>query len=378
MNRMEWDIDEIRRLRSLKFGWVMIADKIGCHRNTLSHWRRRVEYSDDLLTITDAELDVLVAKVLEGRKNEGQMELWARLQGMGYDITRQRVRNCIDRVQHEEKEERKKKKRKRKVYESAGPHHCWHIDGWHKLIRYNMVVHGCIDGYSRTLIYLTIMDNNRSKSTMQLFDAAVKEHQVPAAVYCDHGGENVRIADFMHANRPDDEFDPVKVGSSKHNTRIERLWRDARNVVLDFYITLFRSYEKDGMLLTDVRTMFLLRYMFIPRIQADLDRFIVTWNGHHISTEGYRSPLQLMEMAAGSMPPPVDDLTYVTYPSDTDVLLPGQPNVEVDALGSPFNEEQFDEFEQHVIALSIDDTIDQLTVKFSDALNLAEEILAVL
>jgi hypothetical protein len=34
--------------------------------------------------------------------------------------------------------------------------------GNHNLVRYNVVVHGCIDGFSRAIIYLVCVDNNQS------------------------------------------------------------------------------------------------------------------------------------------------------------------------------------------------------------------------
>jgi len=37
-------------------------------------------------------------------------------------------------------------------------------------------------------------------------------------------------------------------GKSKHNTRIERLWRDVYNVVNDFYYILFHEFETLGIL----------------------------------------------------------------------------------------------------------------------------------
>ena len=42
----------------------------------------------------------------------------------------------------------------RRVYNVPGPHHLWHNDGHHKLIRYGLVTHGCVDGNTRTIIYL--------------------------------------------------------------------------------------------------------------------------------------------------------------------------------------------------------------------------------
>jgi hypothetical protein len=42
----------------------------------------------------------------------------------------------------------------RRVYNVPGPNHLWHMDGHHKLIRYGLVTHGCIDGHTRVVIYL--------------------------------------------------------------------------------------------------------------------------------------------------------------------------------------------------------------------------------
>ena len=37
---------------------------------------------------------------------------------------------------------------KRRVYHAEGPNAIWHIDGHHKLIRWCLVTHGGIDGFS--------------------------------------------------------------------------------------------------------------------------------------------------------------------------------------------------------------------------------------
>ena len=42
----------------------------------------------------------------------------------------------------------------RRVYNVPGPQHLWHNDGHHKLIRYGLVTHGCVDGKTRTIIYV--------------------------------------------------------------------------------------------------------------------------------------------------------------------------------------------------------------------------------
>jgi hypothetical protein len=42
----------------------------------------------------------------------------------------------------------------------------WHHDGHHKLIRYGLVTHGCVDVYSRTIIYLGIQLVNNALSEL--------------------------------------------------------------------------------------------------------------------------------------------------------------------------------------------------------------------
>jgi len=39
-------------------------------------------------------------------------------------------------------------------YKVKGPKSLWHIDGNHKLIRWRIVIHGGVDGFSRIPIYL--------------------------------------------------------------------------------------------------------------------------------------------------------------------------------------------------------------------------------
>ena len=67
-------------------------------------------------------------------------------------------RDSIHRVDPEGVEERSRKRIKRAVYHSDGPHYCWHIDGNHKLIRWGIVIYGCIDGCTRNVIYLAVID----------------------------------------------------------------------------------------------------------------------------------------------------------------------------------------------------------------------------
>lgn len=83
-------------------------------------------------------------------------------------------------------------------------------------------------------------------------------------------------------------------GSSVHNQRIERLWRDTFRCVGQVYYALFYEMEDSGVLNPDYDgDLFSLHYLFLPRINAQLLQFVNAWNRHPLRTENGLTPLQL-------------------------------------------------------------------------------------
>jgi hypothetical protein len=236
------------------------------------------------------------------------------------------------------------------------------------------VIHGCIDGDTRTVIYLEALDNNLSTSTIVLFKDAVKRYQLPARVRGDKGGENVLIAEWMikyslYGNA-------FLVGRSTHNTRIERLWLDVRKNVVDFYRNFFKSLEDFGLNINMLIDVYVLQYLFLPKINFELKEFIQAWNHHGLSTENNITPIQLMRIREDFMPPPVD-IEEAEYGVDDDIGDEGDEVdfVEVYPLESPFSDIQQELFIQHCNRFGVEEKDEHvLTQYYFEARDLAIQI----
>ena len=91
-----------------------------------------------------------------------------------------------------------------------------------------------------------------------------------------------------------DISDPIIVGSSVHNVRIERLWRDTFRCVLSvFYQLCFFLEETERLDPLSELDLFCLHIVYIPRINKAIREFSNGWNNHALTTECCRTPIQL-------------------------------------------------------------------------------------
>ena len=88
-------------------------------------------------------------------------------------------------------------------------------------MRWRLVTHCGIDGYSRLVVYLKCSSNNTASTVYNLFLEAVDLYGLPSRVRSDQGTENYRVAQHMLEHRGV-ERRSMLVGSSVHNQRIER------------------------------------------------------------------------------------------------------------------------------------------------------------
>ena len=172
-----------------------------------------------------------------------------------------------------------------------------HADGNHKLIAWRLVVHGCIDGFSRAVVYLQCSDNNRAQTVLQAFLSGVGRFGLPQRLRTDYGTENFDIAMFMLENRGLGRGSVI-ASRSVHNQRIERLWRDVNVAVQSTFRDTFHYMENIGILQRDSEChLFALHFVYIARINQALQQFSHMWNNHILRTTG-QSPLQLFYSTA--------------------------------------------------------------------------------
>ena len=87
------------------------------------------------------------------------------------------------------------------------------------------------------------------------------------------------------------------VGSSVHNQRIERLWRDLHHCATQlFYRMLYYMEYNDLLDQVNEKHLFALHYVFLPCINKAIEDFKNAWNHHGVRTERGMTPNQLFTM----------------------------------------------------------------------------------
>lgn len=69
-------------------------------------------------------------------------------------VTQEIVRELLSYLDPTGVEVRKRRRLRRRQYYNKGPNFLWHVDSYDKLKPYGICINGCIDGFSRQIIWL--------------------------------------------------------------------------------------------------------------------------------------------------------------------------------------------------------------------------------
>ncbi|MEQ2259684.1 hypothetical protein XENORESO_016114 [Xenotaenia resolanae] len=93
-------------------------------------------------------------------------------------------------------ENRSRRRFVRRAYHSVGPNEIWHVDGYDKLKPYGIAISGCIDGFSRKIMWLKCgKSNNDPRIIAQDYMQCISEFgDFPMRLRTDCGTENGLMA----------------------------------------------------------------------------------------------------------------------------------------------------------------------------------------
>jgi len=285
---------QIVDLRADHLSWKDIAILLDISPKVLRRWRRdnfMVVQDNKYTDITEHDLDKCLKNIMVLHRSRGEIICKGLLESeFGVFVKWTTFRACILRVDPLGPWWRKFPRINRGLHQSPGPNYTWHLDSNHKLRSGKMVIHGCIDGFSRYIKYLVCCDNNRSITVLNLFRDCVQRDVVPQRIYTDQGGENIQVAHYMLATRgPGHHGDTIMVGKSVHNQRIERLWRDINHITYMYKMYFHILSNQHNIDLDDPANRYVINRLFIPLINEELDETRRGYNQHKMRTMDRKS-----------------------------------------------------------------------------------------
>lgn len=268
------------------------------HPNTIHNFIRRNQMKsvrERFSNISDEDLREHIQELNRKFPNSGICQVWSMLKTLSPPIIvqRDRVAKLLGEIDPVGVAMRWAQVVPRRIYKVPSPNSLWHIDTHHKLIRWNFVINGCVDGYSRLVVILQVHTDNLAASMLCDFMVAIEKYAIPSRVRADKGGEFTHICRLMDEVNGENRGSFLK-GKSIHNVRIERLWRDVFSKVLSKYYNIFCLLEEKNILDIDNPIhLSCLHHTFGRRIQGDLDFWKNAFNIHPIRTERNCTPKQL-------------------------------------------------------------------------------------
>ncbi|XP_053699784.1 uncharacterized protein LOC128757644 [Synchiropus splendidus] len=240
-----------------------------------------------------SDLGEVLAFIQQEIMTSGQMQgyRWLHLRAIqkGFVVSQDTIRQIIKMIDPVGVELRRARRLRRRQYSCRGPNAVWHMDGYDKLKPYGIGIHGCIDGFSRYVLWAeAYTTNNDPKVVASYFIKTVSRiGGCPERIRADRGTENGHVEQmqmFLRRNHSD-SFAGDKsflYGRSTANQRIEGWWTTLRKQSAQFWMNLFQTLQDDGHFTGNFLDKSLIQFCFLNLMQDELDEVVNTWNSHKI------------------------------------------------------------------------------------------------
>ena len=104
--------------------------------------------------------EYFISRTSDNFPNIGISMMIGHLRSCNINVPRQRLRDSLVRLSPLSVFMRSLITVSRRCYNVPAPNSLWHIDGHHCLIRWRLVTHWGVDGFSRMIVFLHCSDNN--------------------------------------------------------------------------------------------------------------------------------------------------------------------------------------------------------------------------
>lgn len=213
----------------------------------------------------------------------GYRAVWHTLCIQGIQVPRTVVQTMLKELDPEGSRQRRAHRLKRREYHNSGPNFAWHADGYDKLKPYGFPIHGCIDGWSRKILWLHVTRSNNLPDNIATYflDAVEEFGGCPVNVITDLGTENGVMAGIQAFFREDSSSH--RYVSSPQNQRIEAWWSILRKTMSSWWINFFKDLLEQGIVdTTNTLHMECLWFCFAGLLQRNLNQAKTHWNTHYV------------------------------------------------------------------------------------------------
>lgn len=241
---------------------------------------RRKNYS----SLLDAALHI-EDEISKGNASKGYRWRHVELQQSGICIRRDDVAILHQLLDAEGVEQRQRHRLQRRVYSNSGPNFLWHMDGYDKLKPYGLCIHGCIDGFSRKIIWLQVFRNSSDPRIIAGYymEQIIELGALPKRIRADMGTENAGVALIQTIlNENNHGGTTFLYGTSPHNQRIESWWSILRKEAATEWMDFMAALKDGGYFTGTYIDTSIVQYVFMPILNEELKVLVGVWNNHRI------------------------------------------------------------------------------------------------